>query len=66
METDGTAPSASPLDGPIITQQISEQISRPEYPQVSFNYRSAANSVYGYLQYSILTIFLLVSCFPPT
>ena len=49
METDRTEPPASEFDGPFITQQRSEQLTRPVFPQVIFNYRSAAKSDYEYL-----------------
>jgi len=50
METDRTEPPAAELDRPFITQQKSEQLTRPYFPQVCFNFRSAANSDYEYLQ----------------
>ena len=49
METDRTEPPGQQFDGPFITQQRSEQPTRPIFPQVSLNYRSAANSDYEYL-----------------
>jgi len=49
METDRTEPPASELNRPFITQQRSEQLTRPVSPQVSFNFRFAANSDYEYL-----------------
>lgn len=48
METDRTEPPATELDGPFFTQQRSEQLTRPVFPQVSFIYRSAANIDYEY------------------
>jgi len=46
METDRTERPASEFDKPLITQQRSEKLTCPVLPEVSFNYRSAANSVY--------------------
>ena len=52
METDRTEPPASEFDRPFITQQRSDQLTRPVFPQVSFNYRAAANSDYECLTIS--------------
>ena len=49
METGRTEPPASEFDTPFITQQESQQLTRPVVPQVSFTYRSAAHSDYEYL-----------------
>ena len=49
MESDRTDPPPSELNRPFFNQQGSEQLTRPVFPQVSFNYRSAANSDYEYL-----------------
>jgi len=63
MESDRTERPTSQFDGPFITQQRSEQPTRPILPQVSFNYRSAANSDYEYLHSYSLTIFYPEPCF---
>jgi len=49
METDRIEAAASQFDGPFITQQRSEQPTRPVLPQVSSNCRCAAISDYEYL-----------------
>ena len=62
METYRTEPPASELNRPFITHQCSEQLTRPVFPQVSYNYRSAANTNYEYLHIYFLTILSLVPC----
>jgi len=48
MGTDRPERPPPELIRPFITQQRSEQLTRPVFPQVSLNYRTAANSDYEY------------------
>jgi len=49
METDRKESPASECDKPFLTQQKSEQLTRPILAQVSFTYRSVPSSDNEYL-----------------
>ena len=64
METDLKKHPVSLLDGSFITQQRSEQPTRPVFPQVSSIHLSAANTNYENLHNYFLTYFLQCPVLP--